>query len=115
MEDVIHRHFLLCIALIPLLAPAVSASQEAKANQLAGARLFQRYDCGHCHGTDLSGTPKGPALMGIGMDKLWPAEKMTQQILLGGVKMPPFGDSLTDEEIGQIVAYLRGARPSNAK
>ena len=32
---------------------------------------------------------------------------MTEQILNGGEKMPPFADSLSDPEIAQIVAYLR--------
>ncbi len=32
---------------------------------------------------------------------------MTDQILNGGQKMPPFSDSLTDPQVAQIVAYLR--------
>ncbi len=33
--------------------------------------------------------------------------KITDQIMNGGQKMPPFSDSLTDKEIAQMVAYLR--------
>jgi mono/diheme cytochrome c family protein len=32
---------------------------------------------------------------------------MTEQILNGGKKMPPYRDSLSDDEIAQLVAYLR--------
>jgi mono/diheme cytochrome c family protein len=39
--------------------------------------------------------------------KDWPPEKIAHQILNGGQKMPPFGDSLTDGQIAQLVAYLR--------
>lgn len=35
---------------------------------------------------------------------------MTDQILNGGQKMPPFSDSLTDQQVAQIVTYLRTKR-----
>lgn len=50
---------------------------------------------------------KAPGLDHMRKDKNWPPEKITQQILNGGRKMPPFADSLTDPEVAQIVAYLR--------
>jgi mono/diheme cytochrome c family protein len=53
------------------------------------------------------GTQKAPSLVGIRNNKQWTPEKITQQILNGGKKMPPFSDSLSDPEIAQIVAYLR--------
>ena len=53
------------------------------------------------------GTKKAPALTDLRTNKLWPANKITDQILNGGQKMPPFSDSLTDQEIAQLVAYLR--------
>ncbi|MGA2219746.1 MAG: cytochrome c, partial [Terracidiphilus sp.] len=43
-------------------------------------------------------------------DKAWPPANITKQILNGGQKMPPFGDSLTDTEIAQLVAYLRAKK-----
>jgi mono/diheme cytochrome c family protein len=46
---------------------------------------------------------------------LWTPAKITDQILNGGQKMPPFGDSLTDEEIAQLIDYLRAKhRPDPA-
>jgi mono/diheme cytochrome c family protein len=74
---------------------------------MAGAILFRDKGCQQCHGVAAVGTPKGPSLADIGQDKNWPPEKITQKILNGGQKMPPFADSLTDPEIAQIVTYLR--------
>lgn len=53
------------------------------------------------------GNNKGPSLADIRNDKAWPPERITKQITDGGQKMPPFGDSLTDQEIAQLVAFLR--------
>ena len=50
---------------------------------------------------------KLPRLADIDKNKLWTPAKMTDQILNGGKKMPPFADSLSDQEVAQIVAYLR--------
>jgi len=78
-----------------------------KADEEAGALLFRRQDCEHCHGPEGIGGKKGPPLTDIRKNKDWPPEKITHQILNGGQKMPPFGDSLTDAQIAQLVAYLR--------
>jgi ubiquinol-cytochrome c reductase cytochrome b subunit len=78
-----------------------------KADEQAGALLFRQQDCAHCHGPEGIGGKKGPPLTDIRKNKLWPPEKIAHQILNGGQKMPPFGDSLTDAQIAQLVAYLR--------
>jgi mono/diheme cytochrome c family protein len=85
--------------------PAQAASPDSDAQ--AGAILFRDKGCAYCHGVGGVGTPKGPSLLDIRSNKDWPAEKMTDQILNGGQKMPPFRESLNDEEIGKLVAYLR--------
>jgi mono/diheme cytochrome c family protein len=96
-----------------LIAATVSAPAHAlsnsrgKAAEEAGALLFRDKGCAYCHGAGGSGGKKGPDLSGLRTDKLWPPEKITNQILNGGQKMPPFADSLTDDEIAQLVAYLR--------
>ena len=87
-------------------ARGLSSSNEKAAEQ-AGAILFRDKGCAYCHGAGGSGGKKGPDLSGLPTDKLWPPEKITNQILSGGQKMPPFADSLTDDEIAQLVAYLR--------
>jgi len=74
---------------------------------MAGAVLYRDKGCAHCHGASLAGTPKGPALANVRTDKQWPPDKIKDQIMNGGKKMPPFADSLTDDEIAQIIDYLR--------
>jgi mono/diheme cytochrome c family protein len=84
------------------------ASTKTKAAELAGAVLYRDKDCAHCHGAELTGTKKAPALpTTLRKDKRWTPQAMTAQILDGGKKMPPFRDSLTDGEVAQLVAYLR--------
>jgi mono/diheme cytochrome c family protein len=90
----------------PLAAHALSDSGQ-KANEEAGAVLFRDKGCAHCHGKGVIGGPKAPALTGIRNNKLWTPAKLTDQIMNGGQKMPPFSDSLTDAEIAQLVIYLR--------
>lgn len=85
----------------------VQASPRSKADEEAGALLFRDKGCAYCHGPGGSGGKKGPDLSGLRTSKLWTPDKITNQILNGGQKMPPFSDSLTDAEIAQLVAYLR--------
>lgn len=99
---------LMCVACCSLRA--VAASSGTKAQEEAGAALFRDKGCSYCHGADLQGTKKAPALAEIRKDKEWTADKMTNQILNGGEKMPPFSDSLSDEEIADLVAYLRAKK-----
>lgn len=94
--------FSLCLA-----APAYAFSSHSKADEEAGAILFRNQDCSHCHTMDGVGGKKGPELTNVNIDKLWTAEKITRQILNGGQKMPPFSDALTDQQVAQVVAYLR--------
>lgn len=89
------------------VAPAYAFTSNPEADAKAGAILFRDKGCSYCHGANLEGTKKAPSLAEIRKDKAWPPEKMTQQILDGGEKMPPFRESLSDEEIAQLIAYLR--------
>ena len=77
------------------------------ADEKAGAVLFRDKGCTFCHGPGGIGTKKAPSLVDIRKNKDWPPAKMINQITNGGQKMPPFGESLTDQEIAQLVAYLR--------
>lgn len=98
---------LLLSVLCFLAGTRVSASTDSKDAVAAGAILFRDTGCAHCHGGNLEGTKKGPALADIGTDTVWTPDKIHEQILNGGEKMPPFADSLSDPEIDQIVQYLR--------
>jgi mono/diheme cytochrome c family protein len=91
-----------------MLAPFPGhAASKSEADAKSGALLFRDKGCAHCHGAGGVGTKKAPSLVKIREDKTWPPDKITEQILDGGDKMPPFRDSLSDQEIAQVVAYLR--------
>lgn len=96
------------LTLILLVASALGEAGPAnKGDEMAGAILFRDKGCAHCHGEGGVGTEKAPSLVDIRSNKLWTAARITEQILNGGQKMPPFADSLSDPEIAQIVTYLR--------
>ena len=84
---------------------ALAADKKAAAE--AGAILFRDKGCAYCHGMNGVGSKKAPSLTELYKDKEWPVANITNQILDGGQKMPPFRESLSDEEIAQLVAYLR--------
>ena len=98
---------LLIAAAVAAISAHAGASSKTKADEEAGAVLFRDKGCAYCHGTAGVGGKKAPNLSGLRTDKLWPPDKITNQIMNGGQKMPPFADSLTDAEIAQLVAYLR--------
>lgn len=99
--------FLLC-GLIALVAVPTQLSASSKSDaEKAGAVLFRDKGCTYCHGIGGVGTKKAPALTGLHKDKTWTPEKITNQILNGGQKMPPFRDSVTDEDVTNLIAYLR--------
>lgn len=90
-----------------MASPAAFSAAKKDEAEKAGAVLFRDKGCAYCHGVNGEGTKKAPALSDLPKDKEWPPEKITDQILNGGQKMPPFRDSVTDEEAAQLVAYLR--------
>jgi mono/diheme cytochrome c family protein len=96
--------FFLLLAANP---PHSVADPNTKPAEQAGAVLYRDKGCPQCHGIEGAGTKKGPSVADIRKDKAWPPEKITKQIMDGGEKMPPFREALTDDEIAQLVAYLR--------
>lgn len=88
---------------LPIQASAASSDADAR----AGSILFRDKGCAFCHGAGGVGTLKAPSLVDIRKNKLWPPEKMKHQIMNGGQKMPPFGEALTDQEIAELIEYLR--------
>jgi mono/diheme cytochrome c family protein len=92
------------------MAPSYALSEvKGKAAEQAGAILFRDKGCAYCHGPAGQGTAKGPSLADL--RKTWTAPRVTAQIQNGGQKMPAFGDSLTHDEVQQLVAYLRAKHP----
>jgi mono/diheme cytochrome c family protein len=98
-----------CIAVSAHIAVA-AGSKEAEA---AGATLFRDKGCAYCHGATAQGTQKGPSLANV-RKALKPAQ-IVSQIENGGQKMPSFEDSLSKDEVAQLVAFLRAKhRPEPA-
>ena len=96
------------LGLIALLAlPASAAPPKNNESAKNGSVLFRDKGCAYCHGPAGEGAKKGPALTDVWKDKTWTNEKITNQILNGGQKMPPFRDSVSDEEVADLIAWLR--------
>ena len=100
---------LLAIALLSNPAQALSKKQQEQ----AGANLFRDKGCAYCHGAAAQGTQKGPSLTNV--RKALKPEQIAAQIQNGGRKMPSFSDSLSHDEVAQLVAWLRAKkRPAPA-
>ncbi len=95
----------LAAAAVCLLICLPALSESKKDSELAGAVLFRDKGCAYCHGAMAQGTPKAPSLANL--RKTMKPEQISNQILNGGRKMPAFEDSLSKDEVGQLVAYLR--------
>jgi len=105
--------FLLPISMGLIVAsalPSPAEPQKADDSAKAGAALFSDKGCTYCHGPVGEGAKKGPAVTDLWKDKTWTDEKITNQILNGGQKMPPFQDSVTDDEVKGLIAWLRAKR-----
>jgi mono/diheme cytochrome c family protein len=102
-----YSKYALLAAILPFAALPAHAGSTTKVAEQAGAVLFRDKGCAHCHGVGGIGGKKAPALVDLRKNKLCPAGKISAQILNGGQKMPPFSDSVTDQEVAQLVAYLR--------
>jgi mono/diheme cytochrome c family protein len=91
--------------MICVLCALPSFAFSQKESEQAGANLFRDKGCAYCHGTNAQGTAKGPSLAHV--RKTLQAPKIADQIMNGGQKMPSFSDSLSNDEVAQLVAFLR--------
>ena len=100
-----------CPVFLPLILLSAAAlplsASDSNPDEQAGAVLYRDKGCPQCHGADLKGNKKGPSVADIANDPAWPPQRITKQITDGGQKMPPFGESLTDPEVAQLVTFLR--------
>jgi mono/diheme cytochrome c family protein len=94
------------VAIAAHLARPVSAASNAKDR---GAELFATVGCVHCHGPAGVGGGIGPDLQLVRRRKS--AAEITTQIHDGKLAMPAFGNQLTDDQISDLVAFLRSKRP----
>jgi mono/diheme cytochrome c family protein len=108
---IVLRHFLFrrlsSLALAAIFAVSIhgARAESSKDAEQAGATLFRDKGCTYCHGANVQGTQKGPSLQQV--RKTLKPQQIADQIKNGGQKMPSFEESLSSEEINQLVAYLR--------
>ena len=99
-------------AVVVLLAGAASLSAGQNAAKApAGAATFAK-KCVLCHGADGTGnTPLGKQLQAANLHSKdvqnRPDAELHRIIHDGQGNMPPFGDQLTDDEIDQVIQYVR--------
>jgi ubiquinol-cytochrome c reductase cytochrome b subunit len=79
-----------------------------------GAALFASKGCIYCHAIAGDGGHRGPDLTDVG-DRL-SADQITWRIANGGNNMPPFAETLRQDELHELVAFLssRKEMPSTA-
>jgi len=91
---------------LPTLAVSFSATKNAPvANETAGKNLFERH-CAVCHGVEGKGG-RGPSLHRAELEHA-PDDAALKSVISDGIapSMPPFW-FLTEEDIGNVVAYVR--------
>ena len=75
--------------------------------QLSGGGRIFKANCARCHGENGEGSKKGPSFL-KGHTLEHPREDFIDQVKNGEEgKMPSFSDKLSDEQIGQVVDYVR--------
>ncbi len=95
------------IALAATVTTRTPVAATSKAN-LRGAELFNTHSCAKCHGTNGINGDRAPDLQQV-RDRM-NAATIAAQIRNGGKGMPPFGDQLSDQQVNDLVAYLRTKR-----
>jgi ubiquinol-cytochrome c reductase cytochrome b subunit len=81
-----------------------SVTQGLDPTQQAGAQIFEQHGCINCHAVAGTGGQRGPDLTTIGDDLS--SNEMTWRVLNGGRNMPAYGDTMSPQELSQVVAFL---------
>jgi mono/diheme cytochrome c family protein len=95
----------------PTYQNANTLARATPENVAAGARLYGEY-CAGCHGKDGRGRGQSPALLNY-LEPMPEAgdENLLRVISKGRRRMPAFNSALQDDEIRQIIAYMRSGFP----
>lgn len=83
-----------------LLLPLAACGSGLTGDPTAGEAIYAD-NCASCHGVDASGG-SGPNLLGEVEEG-----EATDIILNGEGDMPAFADSLSDQDIADVIAYLQ--------
>jgi mono/diheme cytochrome c family protein len=96
-------------AILSLLAiPQPAAAAADKGDAKIGAILFRDKGCSYCHGAAAQGTHRAPSLDIV--RKTWKPAQIHEQIMNGGQRMPSFSDSVSEDEVTQLIAYIRAKK-----
>ncbi len=86
--------------------------EQLTAQEARGHVLFQQ-NCGACHYDRDTGSLHGPPLLGVYKKQYLPSgapandERITHTIQMGRGMMPSLGGQLSDDQIADILAYLK--------
>ncbi|MBV9596711.1 MAG: cytochrome b N-terminal domain-containing protein [Chloroflexi bacterium] len=83
----------------------VSATQGLDPTQQAGAQVFNQHGCINCHAVAGVGGERGPNLSTIATQLS--SDQLTWRILNGGRNMPAYGDTMSPQELSQLLAFLQ--------
>lgn len=84
-----------------------SAPEERAEPEPFDAATTYANTCARCHGADLNGGDGGPALGPTSHSLTEPDEHLVEAITFGRREMPAFHDELTEEQIDEMVRYIR--------
>ncbi len=85
-------------------AQEAPAGEVAEGDPEAGAGVFASAGCGSCHALEAAGTT---GTIGPDLDQARPAYEATvEQVRNGGGGMPAFADSLSEDEIRDVAAFV---------
>ena len=110
MQDKFQSMRLFLTLLILVLASCVAMAED-KGKSSSGAGTFKS-KCILCHGADGAGkTPLGKQLQAANLGskdvQKRPDAELQKIVHDGQANMPPFADQLSDEEISQVIRYVR--------
>ena len=93
-------------------APKSNAELHLTEQQARGRRLFDQ-SCAQCHQAYSSAVQAGPSLQGVFKKQSLPSgipandDRVRENILLGRAKMPGFRNLFSDDQVDDLIAYLR--------
>jgi mono/diheme cytochrome c family protein len=115
----LYRCLFACLMNLILLAGCTAERRKTDAElglnpqQSAGRGIYDRY-CDRCHEPYSSRDKQGPPMLGVFKHPYLavsglPAndQRVSEIILSGRAKMPGFGQVLSQQEVDQLLAYLR--------
>ncbi len=98
---------LFAVGLAALVTPRSPVAAASKAG-VRGAEVFNTHSCAKCHGANGVNGDRAPDLQQV--RKRMNAAAIARQIRNGSKGMPAFGDQLSDQQVNDLVAYLRAKR-----